>query len=293
MNKSLQCAVESAVTRTTGIPTTIVEFSSVRGGCINESGLVKTADGRLLFVKFNRSCSQRMFAAEAAGLQAIRRTGSIDVPELVALGAAETGEAFLVLEAIESGARTKNYFGEFGAQLANMHRQGRSDEFGFEADNFIGSTPQPNAWGNHWGQFWIRHRFEFQLRLAYSNGHREALNLYTDRWLIYVEKLIGNREAPPALIHGDLWSGNYLVSNTGQPVLIDPAVYYADREAEFGMTTLFGGLPQEFYAAYQDTWPLDEGWEERVEIYRLYHLLNHLNLFGDSYLRPCLEIMKK
>ena len=174
-----------------------------------------------------------------------------------------------------------------------MHRQGTSTSFGFTEDNFIGATVQPNPQNSDWVEFWIEHRIGFQLKLASDNGFAFALKQLETSFSRGIRRVLQEPSEAPALIHGDLWSGNYLVSAAGHPVVIDPAAYYAHREAEFGMTTLFGGFDQAFYNAYDEAFPLAEGWEDRVEIYRLYHLLNHLNLFGQSYLSGCREIMQK
>ncbi len=293
MNQQLQWSVESAIALATGTSTEIVSSKVASGGCIHQSSLVTTVDGRSFFVKSNQSLGQEVFAAEAAGLQALRETRTIRIPEVIVLGETESGAAFLILEAIPTGSRGPGFFARLGEQLAEMHRAGSSDRFGFDHDNFLGSTAQVNAWSQDWLRFWIDQRIEFQLRLASDHGFGKSLNRLADRFLFHVEKLLGGRSPLPALIHGDLWSGNYLAAGNGEPVLIDPAVYFADREAEFGMTTLFGGMSQDFYEAYHSTWPLEEGWEERVEIYRLYHLLNHLNLFGESYLGQCLDMMNR
>ena len=167
-------------------------------------------------------------------------------------------------------------------------------EFGFEQDNYLGSTPQPNQWRQSWTDFWKQNRLEFQLELAVQNQYADAEFVQLGRKILErSDSLISNANQPPSLVHGDLWNGNYMVGNRGQPVLIDPAIYYADREVEFGMTTLFGGFDDRFYAAYHEVWPMEPGFETRIELYRLYHLLNHLNLFGTSYRSGCVQIMRK
>jgi protein-ribulosamine 3-kinase len=300
MNENLQLVVEGAISSATGRPAAIVKTTATGGGCISETNVVTMQDGQRYFVKSNRTASTLMFPAEALGLRTLRETKTIRIPEVVTLGPPESsaglklaGTSFLILEYIEPGHQRGDFSECLGRQLAELHRAGSSDQFGFPQDNFIGATPQPNAPNANWIEFWVEQRIGYQLNLAYRNGFGDELSQAGKRFLDRVPQLLESTAEPPALIHGDLWSGNYLAAADGSPVLIDPAVYYAQRESEFGMTTLFGGFDRKFYDAYCECWPLAEGWEERVETYRLYHLLNHLNLFGRSYLSGCLEIMDK
>ena len=160
-------------------------------------------------------------------------------------------------------------------------------------DNHIGSSIQVNRWTTNWVEFWAQHRLGFQLSLAQRNGY--VTTEFSKRCNRIISRLdtILKTDAEPCLIHGDLWSGNFMVARDGEPVLIDPAAYFGSREAEFGMTTLFGGFGSKFYDAYNECWPLSDGWQERVDVYRLYHLMNHLNLFGHGYYAGCIEILKK
>lgn len=251
------------------------------------------SDGRKLFLKSNHQ-SSNLFHAEARGLAAIAATNTLRVPDVVGVGSTPSGMEFLILELIESGRPKDGFFEKFGRKLALMHKRGRNEQYGFDADNYIGSTLQPNAWNRNWVEFWAEKRIRHQLRLATDNGfgNSELVRL-GERLISQLDQSIGSLAEGPALIHGDLWSGNYLISATGDPVLIDPAVYFGSRESEFGMTTLFGGFGSEFYDAYNEVWPLNDGWEIRTEIYKLYHLINHLNLFGSGYLDSCLDLLKK
>jgi len=243
-------------------------------------------------VCFKRS-HQDQFASEAAGLDALGQTNSIRVAKVIGVGQAES-KFVLVLELIGSRIPNADFFERFARQLAETHRAGSADQFGFEHDNFLGETFQPNPWTVDWVEFWSESRLSFQLKLARDNGFGgNDLQRLGVTMLGRLDSLIGASSEQPALIHGDLWSGNWLCDRNHQPVLIDPAAYYANREAEFGMTTLFSGLPNKFYDAYQEVWPMESGWRDRVAIYRLYHLLNHLNLFGTSYLSDCLAILRK
>ena len=282
---------------TTGESIAVNTCRSVSGGCINEAWMIETTAGKTFFVKSNRDAAKAMFLSEADGLNAMRATGTIRVPEVVTVGQLDSGESFLVLEAIAAGGRagrSTDFFETFGRSLAEMHRQGTSQRFGFDSDNWLGSSIQLNPWENDWTKFWGEARLAPQLKMAHDNGHsNRRLQQLGERLIDRIEDSFGSGDEPPALIHGDLWSGNYLADENGQPVIFDPACYYAHREAEFGMTKLFGSFPRTFYDAYHEAWPLSQGWESRVELYTLYHLLNHLNLFGSSYLNGCLDILER
>lgn len=201
-------------------------------------------------------------------------------PEPLAHGVAG-GEAYLLLEHLELGSRGD--FAALGRMLAIAHRQ-PGPRFGWACDNYIGSTPQKNAWCDDWQEFWVTRRLEPQLSMARGKGFDVAMpSLH----------LLKKHRPQPSLLHGDLWSGNAGFTKEG-PVVFDPAVYYGDREADVAMTELFGGFPGEFYRAYNETLPLDAGYEKRKHLYNLYHLLNHLNLFGGGYLgqvKSCLRLL--
>ena len=266
---------------------------SVSGGCINNAEIVSTEDGREFFIKSNHQ-SPELFVAESQGLAAIAATNSIRVPTVIGMGKTQSGTGFLILEVIQTGRRAADFFENFGHSLAQMHQTAAAEQFGFESSNHIGSTPQINHWNQCWVEFWAENRLRFQLRLAIENGVSSSeLTRLCENLISKLDQFIGFPDERPALIHGDLWSGNFMISDAGQPVLIDPAVYFGSREAEFGMTTLFGGFGPTFYEAYNEAWPLSDGWEERVEIYKLYHLMNHLNLFGSGYLGGCLEVLRR
>lgn len=297
MSDSFHNAIAGTIHSATGIEAQIVNSRSVSGGCISSAEIVTLGDGRTFFVKSKLDAGE-LFQRESEGLVAIERTNAIKVPAVIGLGETESRVGFLVLEHIEGGGEGKGFSKTFGRQLAAMHRFNSEhgsgpDSFGFEADNFIGSTPQPNDWYADWGEFWVENRIRFQLKLAVENGYASSEFRNGCENLIDKFDQIVARDECPCLIHGDLWSGNFMVSSAGSPVLIDPAAYFGSREAEFGMTTLFGGFNSHFYHAYNEAWPLSDGWESRVEIYRLYHLMNHLNLFGSSYYTGCIEILRK
>ncbi len=257
----------------------VVAARPLSGGDIASAFRLELADGRQLFYK---TAAGAMFPAEARGLRELGRAGALRVPAVVAVA-----DDFLALEAIRPGRRGPGFFEDFGRRFALLHRHSRS-QFGFDEDNVIGATPQPNpsepAGPGVWAAWYWEHRLRFQLELAERRGRASrSLSRAMARLEPRVEALLAGTDEPPSLLHGDLWGGNYLVGERGEPVLIDPAVYYGHREADLGMTLLFGGFEPSFYRAYQRAWPLVEGWRRRVPIYQLYHVLNHLNLFGGGY----------
>jgi fructosamine-3-kinase len=209
------------------------------------------------------------YAAEADGLEALRR--HIRVPRILDRGM-QDGKAFLLLEQLD--LKPGGDHAALGRMLARLHRQ-TGARFGWHRDNYIGLAPQKNAWCDDWAEFWLTRRLQPQLELARSNGFELGEVAHC--------ALLENHKPQPSLLHGDLWSGNAGFTSEG-PVVFDPAVYYGDRETDLAMTELFGGFAREFYAAYEKEWPLDEGYSRRKHLYNLYHLLNHLNLFGGGYL---------
>ena len=239
----------------------------VSGGCIHDCYRVN-AEGASCFLKLNDAAFADAFAAECDGLSALRACG-LRAPKPLAHGAAG-GQAYLLLEYLELNGHGD--FADLGRMLAHAHRK-PGPRFGWERDNYIGSTPQVNGWCDDWTEFWVTRRLEPQISLARNKGFDLSLPSV---------RLLGNHRPQPALLHGDLWSGNAGFTSEG-PVVFDPAVYYGDREADLAMTELFGGFPREFYDAYNEAFPLDAGYEKRKHLYNLYHLLNHLNLFGGGH----------
>lgn len=257
---------------------------AVGGGCIN-SAVVLSDRSQRWFVKVNRAERLAMFEAESDGLAAMAATGSIRVPRPLCTGVAG-GQAFIAMELIELGGRRADSDALAGERLAAMHLAGAhasgGSGFGWHRDNTIGSTPQPNDRSADWVAFWRHQRLGFQLRLAASQGHRGRL---AERGALLLERfdVLIDHEPLPSLLHGDLWGGNIAADADGEPVIFDPACYYGDREADIAMTELFGGFGAGFYAAYNAVWPLDGGYRTRKTLYNLYHILNHLNLFGAGY----------
>ena len=282
-------AVAASVARATGKPFQVDHANPVSGGCINQ-GFHLRGSGRELFVKLNTASALTMFEAEAGGLEEIAATKTVRVP-LPTCAGSDRERAWLVLEYLPLSSGGPRAMAALGERLAAMHRITR-ERFGWTRDNTIGSTPQPNAHRSDWGEFWAQHRLGYQLDLAARNGHRGELQRKGALLLERIPNLFVGYRPAASLLHGDLWAGN--AATTGdEPVIFDPAVYYGDREVDLAMTTLFGGFPPEFYVAYESAWPLDPGHRERRDLYNLYHVLNHLNLFGGGYLRQAQEMMQR
>lgn len=264
----------------TGIRLDAGSARPVGGGCINAAWRLDSSTGAV-FVKTNEPGALAMFEAESDGLRELGRSGGVRVPEPLASGM--TGDsAWLAMEWIEPGASRSDSERLLGEGLAVQHRATRST-FGWDRDNTIGSTPQENAPCDDWAQFFALHRLTFQLDLVEASGWGGRLAAGGRRLVEAVPLLLSGHQPAPALLHGDLWGGNWACDADGQPFVFDPAVYYGDREADLAMTRLFGGFGRDFYAAYESSWPVVPGAGLRMELYNLYHVLNHVNLFGAGY----------
>ncbi len=254
----------------------------VAGGSIHECFLWRGGAGPM-FVKIAPARDFPAYAAEADGLAALREAGAVRVPLVLALGCGER-HAYLALEWLDLAALSRAGEAALGARLAHQHRV-TAPEFGWHCDNTIGATPQNNAPTRDWPAFVRDRRLGFQFASAARQGHTGRLQRRGERLLANLGGFFDGYEPLPSLLHGDLWSGNAAADARGEPVIFDPAVYYGDREADIAMTRLFGGFGADFYAAYAAAWPLDAGAAARTELYNLYHVLNHLNLFGAAYLQ--------
>ena len=285
----LKKSIENTLSTQIGKVVQITETSSIGGGCINEAYSLKTNTGKY-FVKFNSATAfPGMFEKEAAGLRILADTNTIPVPDVICANIAGK-HAYLLLQFIETGKQKNDFWRDFGTLLADLH-QNTSDTFGLEQDNFIGSLIQENKQQTDFISFFISQRLEPQLKIARNQG---ALNQSDTR---YFDSLFNklNNIVPiekPALLHGDLWSGNFMVNSSGAPCIFDPAVYYGHREADIAMTQLFGGFPDEFYQSYNEACPLEKDWKKRTDIFNLYPLLVHVNLFGGSYAAQVLRIIR-
>ena len=258
----------------------IISSLPVSGGDIGRSFRVKTSS-RDYFVKYYSRPG--LSVLEAKGLSEMAEAGSVSLPELVGFD-----DHLLALVFIEQAPRTQDFQSQLGRELARMHKADVSEQFGFPVDNFIGSTPQKNSFKSVWCEFFIENRIDYQIEIS---GDRNLFDSWKQLRPLVPELLAGTEE-PPSLIHGDLWSGNVISGKAGEPVLIDPAAYYGHREMELGMTRLFGGFTEEFYSAYDAEYPLKPNWRSRMNLYILYHVLNHFNMFAGGYRSQALSLMR-
>jgi fructosamine-3-kinase len=270
---------QQALAQRLGVAAGELRCRSLGGSALNSTWCAESPAGRW-FVKVNRADRLPMLEAEAAGLALLAASGAVRVPRAQACGS-DGAHAFLALEWLELGGG--GHDATLGRALAAMHRQ-TAPRFGWHRDNTIGTTPQVNAWHDDWAAFFVARRLRPQLEWVKERGFPRAAQDAGARLADAVPRLLAGHRPVPSLLHGDLWSGNAGALPTGEPVLFDPAVYYGDREADLAMTELFGGFGGAFYAAYEAAWPLPPGYTRRRQLYNLYHVLNHANLFGGGYL---------
>jgi len=250
----------------------------VGGGSVNQAYAL-TSGSQSYFVKINQATRIAMFEAEALGLKQIAGTGTIRVPRPICWGTAD-GSAYIVLEWLDLGYGTHRSWEEMGQNLAAMHRVSSDRGFGWDQQNTIGFMPQVNPWTSDWAEFFAKHRIGYQFQLAQRRGGNFPNQ---ERLLATIPEILAGHDPQSSLVHGDLWSGNAAVTKLEEPVILDPATYFGDREVDLAMTELFGGFPNEFYRAYDKAFPLEPGYERRKTLYNLYHILNHFNQFGGSY----------
>lgn len=274
LNKRLAAEISAA----TGIPFDLAHAQAASGGCIHHGHILTGRCGRKFFVKSNRADRLDLFTAEAEGLCELTNAHCLHIPQPIAW-AADQDNAWLILEYLPLASHGDA--AALGQTLAALHRH-TEPRFGWRRDNHIGNTPQPNAWHDDWICFWREQRLGFQLDLARHNSAPDSLIKACRAVASHLPELFADYRPVASLLHGDLWGGNAAFVNAA-PCLFDPAVYYGDREADIAMTELFGGFGPAFYAAYQAAWPLNPGYARRRDLYNLYHLLNHFNLFGGSY----------
>lgn len=315
-------AVEDALETRTGRPASVRETGALGGGCINPSARLETTDGEAFFLKWNASAPREMFSAEADGLSALAATGAIRIPEVLGWGGTSTREdpGWLLMELVARGSQSSDYGRRLGERLARLHsfpsgldpradgasgvrpvagsasRSAGPATFGWHRDNFIGSLPQENREADRWSVFWRDLRLEPQLRMARDSGYLSGSEGRTlDRLLARVEDILPPEGGHgPALLHGDLWSGNYYPDSAGDPVLIDPAVYRGDGEVDLAMMELFGSLPRGFREGYESLRPISSEYSAYGrDLYQLYYLLVHVNLFGGSYVGSTLSAAQR
>jgi len=276
LNKQIKISVECVLNEK------IIETQSVSGGCINDAKIIVTEKNNRFFLKNNSNQFPDFFYKEANGLNEIEKSKTIRVPSVITVT-----DVYILLEYIASSSKSKQFWEDFGRRFAQMHKYS-SNVFGFYEDNYIGSNPQFNNTAENekqcWTEFYWNKRLLYQFHLAEKNGYsdydlRNSFKLLESR----IDKILNQENEKPSLLHGDLWSGNFIADDRGNACVIDPAVYYGNREADLAMTKLFGGFDEKFYKSYNEEYPFKDGYEYRENIYKLYHVLNHLNLFGVSY----------
>ncbi|NIO41419.1 MAG: phosphotransferase [Burkholderiales bacterium] len=284
-HKAVWQSICKAISDCTKRSFTVDYIRPVSGGCINSAVIIGDSNASY-FVKLNSAKYEDMFEAEADGLRHLAAANALRVPMPLCCGT-DRDHAWLVLENLgHLGSTATEGWHELGQGLALMHRR-HQKSYGWHRDNTIGSTPQINTPSNNWIEFLREHRIGFQIELAVRNGYGKPLQSRGCQLLDCLPHFFTSYSPNVSLLHGDLWSGNVGFLTDGQPVLFDPAVYFGDREADIAMSQLFGSFSPAFYRAYEAVWPLDEGYRIRKQLYNLYHLLNHLNLFGQAYLGQC------
>jgi fructosamine-3-kinase len=267
-----------------------LEYSHLSGGCIHEALKLNTNQGAY-FLKFNKSDDLEMFKTELHGLKLLYDTHMINIPQAIDCGIID-GKSFLLLEYLEASNQMPDFWEKFGSSLANLHSKYQQENYGLEYNNFIGRLPQNNSIHENWIEFFIENRLEVQIKLAFNN-HLVGKD-YLDRFARLYELLPDLLpQEPPSLLHGDLWSGNFLTAADGYAALIDPSIYYGNREIELAFTTMFGGFKHRFYEAYNEVFPVVPGFDNRIDIYNLYPYLVHVNLFGSSYLTGVDPVIRK
>ena len=280
--------IEQEITDKTACSFVIQNKRSVPGGDINQSFCISGGDVKY-FVKINASHRLEMFETEISSLTALMQANCFIIPRVIVSGMFEQ-ESYLVLEFLELASIGNESL--FGHKLSQLHSVAAS-QFGFEQDNFIGRTVQINPWNANWGEFFTHNRLSHQFELLAENNLKLSSQSQVSDLLKILPDYLNEHNPRPALVHGDLWQGNYSYTAEGQPVLYDPAVYYADHEVDLAMLELFGAPGENFFESYCELLMIKKGYFLRKEIYNLYHILNHANLFGGGYLRQSEEQIKK
>tara|TARA_R110002096_G_scaffold118489_3_gene256584 strand:+ start:38447 stop:39322 length:876 start_codon:yes stop_codon:yes gene_type:complete len=284
---TLQSRIEAAISSCTGQEAQFVDSKTVHGGCINDSQIMSLKDGRQFFIKTNPESKTRpgLFETEYDALLLLSAPGVIHVPKPIACA-----DDFIVMETFNEGTPAADWQEQMGRSLAELHAATKTERFGFSTDNYLGLSKQINSWQDDWHSFWRDQRLGLQLkRLAMITDKHDPLLVKGEKLMSQLESLLGDIKEPAVLLHGDLWSGNAAANEQGQPVIFDPASYYGYREAEIGMMRMFGGFDARCEAAYAEVWPLEDGSEQRISLYRLYHEMNHFILFGYNYYRSCVS----
>lgn len=280
----------NTIQKSIGSSPEIQKSSIVGGGDINQSVKIITTKGDY-FLKWNKAgLYPGMFEKEAKGLNLLRNAGELKIPEVIGYDEDED-YTVLVLEYIKSSGKASGFWEDFSNSLSRLHNH-NSDHFGLDHDNYIGSIPQSNKPHSDWKSFFIEERLERQIALALDNNRIDHSTIKNFRSMYrHLDDFFPVEK--PSLLHGDLWSGNYMVSAEGKACIIDPAVYYGHRLMDLGMSKLFGGFSHKFYEAYNESHPLEKNWREAVEICNLYPLIVHVNLFGGGYLNSVKSVLTR
>jgi len=274
----------------------VTDAESVAGGCINHGARISTSEGESFFLKWNAHAPPHMFEAEAQGLKALAQYCPVRVPTPMARGGGAGVPGWLLMEFIPSGRPRPEYGQVLGQALATLHATGGAGSFGWPRNNYIGPLKQSNTGSDSWADFWARERLQPQLDLARSQGYLTAADgqVMDDLMGVVPKALADVDDTQPAIVHGDLWNGNAYADNRGAPVIIDPAVYAGHGEVDLAMTELFGGFGASFYEAYDDVVPItDAYYAYRRDLYQLYYLLVHVNLFGGSYVQGSADAARR
>ena len=285
LNEKIKHKIESL------LDSTITGMCSLSGGCISNAFKISLEDGTSYFLKYNFSAGSDMFIKEAHGLQELEKASVIKIPKVISFD-----KEFILLELISGSGKSKNFSEDFGRKFARLHKF-NNESCGFYEDNYIGSNPQINVpekdEDKNWTHFYFNKRILYQFHLAERSGNStsELRNLIS-QLENKIDSIVTDNGEKPSLLHGDLWGGNYMVDENGFACLIDPAVYYGNREADLAMTKIFGGFDSKFYKSYNEEYPLPDGYEFRENIYKLYHILNHLNLFGSGYYSQAISLIR-
>ncbi|NQU54897.1 MAG: fructosamine kinase family protein [Bacteroidetes bacterium] len=291
INNTVKIEVENSLSKSLGESVEILASSLIGGGCINSASKITTNVGDF-FLKWNANCQSDIFIREAESLNELKKAASnhLIIPNIFAAKLVDSTPGFLVLEYLPQRFSTSGDEEKLGRGLAFIHKY-PTEKFGFYNNNYCGSTLQNNSWTKSWVEFFRDNRLRFLLKLIQNERPlpTSEIKVY-DKLLDRISNLL-SEESEPVLIHGDLWSGNFMISEKG-PALIDPASYYANREMEMAIITMFGGFSSRFYAAYNEVNPLLPDWKQRNSLYQLYHILNHYLLFGGEYARLALNVAK-